>query len=158
LGTFGLSEFHYCDECTTEFRNGLPTEHWSEMQNTIALRYSWPSRAFAIVDYTFVMLSLILLAAVAAIHFIRKTGRHFALQLEACRFLPVWFFAAVAVGIGANALICGGFSVVHDRYQARVIWLIPLAAVLLLARCVQYGSALSNPRSESRSNTKSLKV
>jgi hypothetical protein len=156
LGTFGLAEFYYCDECATEIRDSLPAEHWSRMQHAVAFHHSWPSRAFTIVDHFFVILSLMLLTAVAAFHFNRGVDRR-ALQVEACRLLPGWFFVAVAVGIGANALICGGFSVVHDRYQARVIWLLPLVALLLLARFVQYGSAWPNPRSES-SSTRDIKV
>jgi hypothetical protein len=31
----------------------------------------------------------------------------------------------------ANALICGGLSGPHERYQARLAWLIPLVALLL---------------------------
>jgi hypothetical protein len=35
----------------------------------------------------------------------------------------------------ANAVICGVLSGVSDRYQARIIWLIPLVALVLEARC-----------------------
>ena len=34
--------------------------------------------------------------------------------------------------IGANALITGGLSGVFDRYQSRVIWLLPAVSILLL--------------------------
>lgn len=36
----------------------------------------------------------------------------------------------VLVGITANAAITGALSMPHHRYQARVIWLLPLAAIL----------------------------
>jgi hypothetical protein len=39
----------------------------------------------------------------------------------------------IVLGLAGNALICGGLSVPVDRYQSRVIWLVPLAAVILLA-------------------------
>lgn len=43
----------------------------------------------------------------------------------------VWAFAFVAVtGVCANALAIGALSEVHDRYQNRVIWLLPLVALL----------------------------
>lgn len=150
LGTFGLEEFHYHDHTGTNLRDVLPAEHYSKMQNTILYQYSWPARVFTIVDYFFVTLSLMLIAAVSAIRINRRVGERFWIQLDACRLLPAWFFATVAVGIVVNALICGDFSEIHDRYQARVIWLIPLTAVLLLVRCVQYGSALPS-RIESNS-------
>ncbi len=35
-------------------------------------------------------------------------------------------------GILANALVCGGISQPATRYGARVIWLLPLAATILV--------------------------
>ena len=32
------------------------------------------------------------------------------------------------VGILLNAIICGGFSTVNNRFEARVVWLIQLSA------------------------------
>lgn len=39
----------------------------------------------------------------------------------------------VVVGVAANALATGGLSGVFPRYQARIAWLLPLAAMLLLS-------------------------
>jgi hypothetical protein len=42
----------------------------------------------------------------------------------------------LVVGLIANAAIFGGLSVPTDRYQMRVIWIVPMVAALLwLARC-----------------------
>ena len=38
----------------------------------------------------------------------------------------------VLLGILANALVCGGISQPATRYGARVIWLLPLAATILV--------------------------
>ena len=44
-----------------------------------------------------------------------------------------WRLAAlVLMGLLANAAATGGLSGPHDRYQARIVWLLPAAAVLLL--------------------------
>ncbi|WP_431281576.1 hypothetical protein ACQW02_19495 [Humitalea sp. 24SJ18S-53] len=43
-------------------------------------------------------------------------------------------FACVLLGILANAAATGALSKPHHRYQARIIWLLPLAAGLLMAR------------------------
>jgi len=40
------------------------------------------------------------------------------------------FVLCVLVGITGNALATGALSMPHHRYQARIIWLLPLAAVL----------------------------
>lgn len=39
---------------------------------------------------------------------------------------------AALVGLGANALVTGALSKPHHRYEARIIWLLPFAAVLAL--------------------------
>lgn len=45
--------------------------------------------------------------------------------------LFLWFAAAAIV---ANAAVCASISLMDDRYGARVIWLVPLCALLMLAR------------------------
>jgi hypothetical protein len=48
---------------------------------------------------------------------------------------PLFAFAAVIVGgFLANALVCGALSIPTDRYGARLAWLLPLTAALLVAR------------------------
>lgn len=42
------------------------------------------------------------------------------------------FALVVLVGVLGNAIVCGGFSGAWGRYQARVAWLVPMMAVLLL--------------------------
>lgn len=42
--------------------------------------------------------------------------------------------AIVVIGLLANAAICGILSGVTDRYQARVVWLLPAVAILILLR------------------------
>jgi hypothetical protein len=37
------------------------------------------------------------------------------------------FLAVIAVALLANAFATGAFSSIHDRYQARIVWLLPLA-------------------------------
>lgn len=38
----------------------------------------------------------------------------------------------IITGLLTNAIICAVFSAVSDRYQSRIIWLIPLFALCLL--------------------------
>lgn len=42
--------------------------------------------------------------------------------------------AAILVALCVNALLTGGLSDVHDRYQSRIVWLAPLAAIMAIAR------------------------
>lgn len=46
--------------------------------------------------------------------------------------MRLWFAAALLVGVLANAAATGGLSGVHARYQARIAWLLPVGALLLL--------------------------
>ena len=41
------------------------------------------------------------------------------------------FFAVILIGQLSNAVICGALSGPHERYQARLGWLFPFAAVVL---------------------------
>lgn len=44
------------------------------------------------------------------------------------------FLGAILLGVVANAAATGGLSGVFPRYQARIAWLLPVAAMLLLSR------------------------
>jgi hypothetical protein len=55
------------------------------------------------------------------------------------------FFTALLVC--ANAVICGVLSGPYDRYQARIVWLIPLAALVIEARS-GFMSGLRKPLTE----------
>jgi hypothetical protein len=44
----------------------------------------------------------------------------------------------IFIGVVLNAAICGVLSGPYDRYQARVIWLVPFAAALALYRQRQW--------------------
>ncbi|HNY03273.1 MAG TPA: hypothetical protein PKG48_11825, partial [Bacteroidales bacterium] len=43
------------------------------------------------------------------------------------------YLAFILVALLVNAFVCGAFSGVLDRYQSRVIWLLPLPFMLYLA-------------------------
>ncbi len=46
----------------------------------------------------------------------------------------LYIVVALAIFLMANALVTGALSGVHDRYQARVIWLVPLFAYFVVLR------------------------
>jgi len=43
---------------------------------------------------------------------------------------PAWLVGAVVLFLAGNALICSFGSSIHDRYQGRIAWLLPWAALL----------------------------
>jgi hypothetical protein len=60
---------------------------------------------------------------------------------------PRAFFASlfVIVLVAGNAFTLGGLSEPQDRYQSRVIWLVPLLAACIVARRVDYRSTAASP-------------
>ncbi len=51
--------------------------------------------------------------------------------------LALSLLMSIAAALVTNALIAGAFSDVHDRYQSRIIWLVPFAAAVVIARWSQ---------------------
>jgi hypothetical protein len=47
-------------------------------------------------------------------------------------------------GLALNAVVCGALSGPHDRYQARVVWLLPLLAAAVALRGRRAGPSLSS--------------
>jgi len=45
--------------------------------------------------------------------------------------LALGFALFVLAAVLGNTLICGGLSAPHPRYGARIMWLLPLAALVL---------------------------
>lgn len=51
--------------------------------------------------------------------------------------LEIAALAVTAIGLLANAVVCGSLSGVTDRYQGRVAWVLPALALIILARIWQ---------------------
>ena len=52
---------------------------------------------------------------------------------------------AVAAALVTNAALAGALSDVHDRYQSRVVWLLPFALLMCAARGVRRSDAAASP-------------
>jgi hypothetical protein len=44
-----------------------------------------------------------------------------------------WIILFILLGLVINAFVCGSFAIVVERFQTRVIWLLPLPLILLMA-------------------------
>jgi hypothetical protein len=116
LGRFQLNEFNYPGVFDP---SGLPQAEQAKVRETRAMRGEIPTRSFGILASIVAALSL-----AALVPLVRQS------HLD-------WRLAALVVsGILLNALICGALSTPHDRYGARVLWLLPMIAA----------AALVNPR------------
>jgi hypothetical protein len=90
-------------------------------QNSAQMRDTIPHRTLATLDSILTPLAFCVLLGIAIAH--RKK-----------RDTPSFLFAATVICfVLGNTLLCSALSGVHDRYQSRVTWLMPMAVILLLA-------------------------
>jgi hypothetical protein len=136
LGSFGLDEFNYSRRYEAFFERLLPPPYFEVMKNTKTWAGTLPTQYLSIVSLI-VTLGTTLFTLFVVLGGIRtredksvelrsdSTGSEAALK-DFCKI--------VLVGILVNAFVCGALSGPHDRYEARVIWLVPVMALLLIMR------------------------
>jgi hypothetical protein len=134
LVTFSVSESNYIVDTKRGFVQSLPVEYLAGLQNSLSFRNIWPAMALDKIYGAVLMLSLALVSGISAICIAQRSRKPELLKYFQIRDFPIWFCCGVGLGVVANALICGSFSALHDRYEARVIWLVPLMAIVLLSR------------------------
>jgi len=121
LMLLGVPEFDYIEESKTAFADKIPHAYFQVMKHTPAYLGTMPAHSISIVSYvsTASGLACIIFLLVSA----RGKGTE---QLRRVAQLAV----LVVFGVIANAVICGTMSGPHDRYQARMAWLIPAMALI----------------------------
>jgi hypothetical protein len=134
LATFNVSEFNYNDVTKSGFIQNLPVEYVARLQSSVSFRNAWPIATLEKIYHAVVMSSLLLVFGIAVLSIALKSRKLEPLRYLQIKELPTGFCGGVGFGIVVNALICGSFSALHDRYEARVIWLVPLLAIVLLSR------------------------
>ena len=119
--TFDLVNFNYNATRQAEYREKLPENITAELSRTRAFHGNMPVAAW---EWSTLLASL---AALIAIPFfgIRRDHRSSESHSRATRFLLI-----ILGAIFANAMICGSLSQPNARYQMRLIWLLPIAAVV----------------------------
>jgi hypothetical protein len=125
--SIGLEEFDYGAYERNFLAASIPEPYLRVLRTTKAWQEAVPKRALSFLVAVVTMFSFIYLACVA---FHRR-------QAFAGTYAILAFAAAVVGGIAINAFVCGALSTPHDRYQARVIWLVPLVAMLLKLRSTE---------------------
>jgi hypothetical protein len=121
----GLSEFDWSNSSHLNFAAKLPVEYRASFRASAAYRGVMPTRATSVIQLLVFGLGAATLLALFVWPRLREQFDRQQLNLV----------ALVLIGVAANAVICGTISGPHDRYEARVAWLIPfvaLAAVLAL--------------------------
>ena len=117
----GLEEFHYPQVLKQSFEEKIPAAHLQRMKRTAAYLGTMPVGPFSFV--TVVAFGLAAIVVLAALLWPRLR-RALPQPLIA---VTVWIVAGVIL----NAAVCGILSGPHNRYAARVAWVVPLAALLI---------------------------
>lgn len=129
LSLFGIGEFVYTDSLRLMVLENVPPNVGVEFENSRLYRDEFPlSKVNVAFTACFLLSALVLL----------WWGRSVALgyrNLDAAGKLQSTFFVFVVSGFILNAMVTGMLSTPHDRYQSRIVWLIPLlAAIVFLNR------------------------
>lgn len=90
-----------------------------EFLSTRQARGTIPKHAIQAIVMPVQILSIVLLIPFLAFARLRQDGRALSLLM------------AVVAGLIANAALAGVLSDVHDRYQSRVVWLVPLVELII---------------------------
>lgn len=119
LTTFDLSLFHPDDWVTQEFDRVLPPARSRYMQSRQA-RDALPYQFFTSVQNWTVIASIVVIGV-----FTPRTWRHRPPLLAGLSLV-------IVSTVVANAFVTGILSMVENRFQSRVIWLLPLLAGILV--------------------------
>jgi hypothetical protein len=115
------TEFAYTPEDKVTFAAKLPLGYFEAMRTTPAYTGHLPLMTLAVLSYGSTALGA------ACLVFFCVSGR-FRRSRHAPRLIRLVSWGVF--GVIANAAICGVMSGPHDRYQARVAWLIPAFALI----------------------------
>lgn len=117
LTMLGLEEFNYPVVMVNEFSEKIPAQDFEQLQHSKASNAVFPSKLSEGLILAGVLLATLICAWRAPAY-----SRHHPM---------FWVTMGVLAGMLINAFVCGALSTPHDRYQARIIWLLPLLAFYL---------------------------
>jgi hypothetical protein len=123
---FSLHEFAYDAHMKRMIDKHLPAGVSRGFHASLLYRDTFPLDATSHVFQAVVLLSGLVLARWAALR-LHAAKKGYPQQDWTAQI----FVLMVVGGIVANAAVTGILSTPHDRYQARVIWLVPMLVILL---------------------------
>lgn len=120
LASFDLENFNYSLDHLNKTPDKYPPQVAAEIQNSRAAQGTMPTSLSVTATIAVTVLSLALLGLWA---FRTSTSRYRR------RSLQTQFVVLLVLSVFANAVVCGGLSGPHARYQMRLVWLLPLVAI-----------------------------
>jgi hypothetical protein len=123
--------------------NELAPSDDARARASLAFREIFPVRLIDVLDGAIILAaSVFLLWRLTRGDVLAALGEASTADAEARRALFA-IAACLALWLGANAILCGVFSGVFDRYQARAVWIAPMLALFALMR-IGAGSPTGN--------------
>jgi uncharacterized membrane-anchored protein len=112
-------EFNQSGPDARSLENKLPPEYRTQFQRSAAYRGSMPTNAYSILNSACFALSAVSLVVMLGVPRMRRLldPKHLTAIL------------LVIAGVIVNAAVCGALSGPHDRYEARLSWLLPFVAI-----------------------------
>ncbi len=114
-----LDDFDYKPSVLASLRADLPPAHRERLDRTLAARRGWPIGPLRAEQAAVIWLSLGVIGW-------SLFARDAPVDTRVTRFALL-----CSAGVLANTVACGVLSDLYGRYQARCIWMLPLAAVTL---------------------------
>ena len=124
LTTFEIIHFNYAPDRVAAYEAAFPSEIARSMTQTRAAAATMPVELAAAVTLGSTLGGL----AVIPFLFLRFSRKHGRIPIETFGVVAMLLLACIA-----NAVICGALSSPTARYEMRIIWLVPFAAVALAA-------------------------
>jgi hypothetical protein len=118
-----LSDFNYKPSLRASLGARMPPAAAAALRSSLAWREGWP------LGPLWALQSAVTLAALTAAAWLAIRRGPGARSPETAP--AVLLFGLVLVGVLANGVVCGVLSTLYGRYEARVIWTVPLAACAL---------------------------
>ena len=129
LGLFRVDVGGYGPSLLAMYEGRVPDRIYADMQRSRAGQ-PWPLNAWL----TAATYAMVLASLGVAVWLRRRTAQGATSGLSAPAQRRLSDFAAVVVaGVVANAVVCAALASSMDRFQARVIWLLPFMAFSMLA-------------------------
>jgi hypothetical protein len=130
-----LSDFNYKPSVAMSLSTRMPPASARALRRTLAYGEGWPLGWLWALQFLVVQIAAGV-AIGAGLHARRMPRR----AEEATG--AIGLFSLVVVGVLANAAVCGALSTLYGRYEARVIWLLPLAGCALVLASAPITTAL----------------
>ncbi|MEO0487323.1 MAG: hypothetical protein AAF092_15565 [Pseudomonadota bacterium] len=125
LISFDVTEFAVFDAILDAIENRLPPEIGESAVKSRIAGHVFP------LELVSTLQAIVVIASALYILYVLVMDKRARAEVSSVEGLKPFLYV-LAIGLALNAMISGAVSEPHDRYQARIIWLIPLTSFIIL--------------------------